>query len=344
MTKNYQAAFELIKANTEEIVSEDELLNLLQSNKEVKAYWGTAPTGRVHIGYLIPMSKIADFLSVGITFKVLLADIHAHLDDQKSPYELLDARTEYYKQIIIGLLEGLEVDISKLIFERGRDFELTEKYGMDLLRMTSIITLNRARRAGAEVVRQKEDPKLGSFIYPLMQSLDVPHLDCDIAFGGIDQRGIYMLSRELLPKIGYKKPVCVFNPLLPGLTGDKMSASDTASVIDCLDGKKQIKKKMNKAYCPEKEIEGNGILAFVKTVIFPYLKRRDEDFLIDRPEKFGGPLTFDSYESMEKAFVAGDLHPLDLKMGMADYVNTILGPLRKRFENKQDLIEKAYGK
>jgi tyrosyl-tRNA synthetase len=344
MTKDYKAAFDLIKENTEEIVSEEELLNLLKSGREVKAYWGTAPTGRVHIGYLIPMSKIADFLNVGITFKVLLADIHAHLDDQKSPFELLDARTEYYKEIIIGLLEGLEVDISKLIFERGRDFELTEKYGMDLLRMTSIITLNRARRAGAEVVRQKEDPKLGSFIYPLMQSLDVPHLDCDIAYGGIDQRGIYMLSREILPKIGYGKPVCVFTPLLPGLTGDKMSASDTASVIDCLDGKKQIKKKMNKAYCPEKEVEGNGILAFVKTVIFPYLKRKEEKFLIDRPEKFGGPLTYDSYESMEKAFVAGDLHPLDLKMGMADYVNTILEPLRKRFENKQDLIAKAYGK
>lgn len=344
MAKDYKAAFDMIKENTEEIVSEDELLTLLQSDKEVKAYWGTAPTGRVHIGYLIPMSKIADFLNAGITFKVLLADIHAHLDDQKSPFELLDARTEYYKEIIIGLLEGLEVDISKLIFERGRDFELTEKYGMDLLRLTSIITLNRARRAGAEVVRQKEDPKLGSFIYPLMQSLDVPHLDCDIAFGGIDQRGIYMLSRELLPKIGYKKPVCVFNPLLPGLTGDKMSASDTASVIDCLDGKKQIKKKMNKAFCPEKEVAGNGILAFVKTVIFPYLKRKDEKFLIDRPEKFGGQLIYDSYVSMEKAFVAGDLHPLDLKMGMADYVNTILGPLRKRFESKQDLIEKAYGK
>ena len=344
MTKDYKAAFDLIKENTEEIVNEEELLTLLQSDKEVKAYWGTAPTGKVHIGYLIPMSKIADFLNVGVTFKVLLADIHAHLDDQKSPFELLDARTEYYKQIIIGLLEGLEVDISKLIFERGRDFELTEKYAMDLLKMTSIITLNRARRAGAEVVRQKDDPKLGSFIYPLMQSLDVPHLDCDIAFGGIDQRGIYMLSREILPKIGYGKPVCVFSPMLPGLTGDKMSASDSASVIGCLDGKKQIKKKMNKAYCPEKEVEGNGILAFVKTVLFPYLKRKDEKFLIDRPEKFGGPLTYENYELMEKAFVAGDLHPLDLKMGMADYVNTILGPVRKRFEDKQDLVEKAYGK
>ena len=70
MTKDYKAAFDLIKENTEEIVNEEELLTLLQSDKEVKAYWGTAPTGKVHIGYLIPMSKRADFLNVGVTFKV----------------------------------------------------------------------------------------------------------------------------------------------------------------------------------------------------------------------------------------------------------------------------------
>lgn len=335
-------AFALLKKNTEEIVDENELMQLLESGKEISAYWGTAPTGRVHIGYLIPMSKIADFLNVGIKFKILLADIHAHLDDQKSPFELLDHRTEYYKQIVLGLMEGLEVDTSKLHFVRGTEFELTERYGLDLLKFASIITFNRTRRAGAEVVRQKDDPKLGGFLYPLLQSLDVPHLDCEIAFGGIDQRGIYMLSREFLPKLGYGKPVCVFSPLLPGLAGGKMSSSEDASKIDCLDGKKAVKKKMNKAYCPEKQVEDNGVLAFVKTVIFPYLERKKEEFLINRPEKFGGPLKYDSYENLENAFGKGDLHPLDLKMGMSDYVNTILIPVRKRFEERPELLKKAY--
>ncbi len=342
-----QEALSVMKRNTQEIVDENELFELLKrvdKGESINAYWGTAPTGRVHIGYLIPMSKIADFLTVGINFKVLLADIHAHLDDQKSPFELLDHRTEYYKQIVIGLLEGLEVDVSRLTFVRGRDFELKERYGMDLLRMSAFVSFNRAKRAGAEVVRQKEDPKLGGFIYPLMQSIDVPHLECEIAFGGIDQRGIYMLSREFLPKLGYDKPVCVFNPLLPGLTGGKMSASDENSKIDCLDTPKKVKKKMGKAFCPEKEVDGNGVLAFVKTVIFPYLERKNEEFMIDRPEKFGGKLTYLDYDSLEKAFVAGDLHPLDLKMGMSEYVNVILDKVRKRFEDRPELLDAAYPK
>jgi len=335
-------AFALLKKNTEEIVEEKELMQLLENNKIISAYWGTAPTGRVHIGYLIPLSKIADFLIAGINIKILLADIHAHLDDQKSPFDVLDYRTEYYKQIVIGLLEGLGVNTSKLQFVRGTDFELTERYSLDLLKFASIITFNRAKRAGAEVVRQKEDPKLGGFLYPLLQSLDVPHLDCEIAFGGIDQRGIYMLSREFLPKLGYKKPICIFSPLLPGLTGGKMSASDETSKIDCLDGKKVVKKKMNKAYCPDKQVEDNGVLAFVKTVIFPYLERKDVEFLIDRPEKFGGSQRYGSYEQLEKAFVEGELHPLDLKMGMAKYLNTILDPVRKLFEERSELLKKAY--
>jgi len=341
VVENYKQAFEIIKRNTQEIVDEEELLEVLKKDEPI-AYWGTAPTGRVHTGYLIPMAKIADFLDVGVRFKILLANLHALLDDLKTPYELLEYRTEYYKQIVIGLLEGLGVDISKLEFVVGTDFELSNKYSLELLKLSSLTTFNRSKRAGAEVVRQKEDAKLGSFIYPLMQSLDVPHLSCDIAFGGIDQRGIYMLSREILPSIGYDKPVCVFNPLLPGLTGGKMSASDASSKIDCLDTPKKIKKKINKSYCPEGEVEGNGILAMVKNVIFPYLDRKDESFLIDRPEKFGGQITFATYNDLEASFVSKNLHPADLKQGTAKYVNQILDPVRQRFTNLEDLLKNAY--
>jgi tyrosyl-tRNA synthetase len=348
VVKNHQEAFEIIKRNTQEIVDEDELREVL-TNDVVTAYWGTAPTGKVHTGYLIPMAKIADFLDVGVTFKILLANLHALLDDLKSPFELLEYRTEYYKQVIIGLLEGLKVDISKLEFVTGTDFELKEKYSLELLKLASFVTFNRSRRAGAEVVRQKDDAKLGSFIYPLMQSLDVPHLECDIAFGGIDQRGIYMLSREILPELGYTKPICVFNPLLPGLaapdkeTGQsKMSASDPSTRIDVLDSPKVVQKKMRKAYCPEKVVEGNGVLSQAKNVIFPYLERIGEIYLVERPEKFGGNVSYNNYEALEKAFVAGDLHPLDLKNTSAKFINQILETVRTRFVDYPHLVDNAY--
>jgi tyrosyl-tRNA synthetase len=64
----------------------------------------------------------------------------------------------------------------------------------------------------------------------------------------------------------------LFYHLVPGLTGEKMSASVEDSKIDLLDGPDQIKKKLKKAFCEPGNIENNGILAFCKSVIFPLLK------------------------------------------------------------------------
>ena len=45
--------FNLITNNLEEIMNENELINII-NNRDIKIYWGTAPTGRIHIGYLLP--------------------------------------------------------------------------------------------------------------------------------------------------------------------------------------------------------------------------------------------------------------------------------------------------
>ena len=39
-------------------------------------YWGTATTGKPHIAYFVPMTKIADFLHAGceVCIKVLTSD------------------------------------------------------------------------------------------------------------------------------------------------------------------------------------------------------------------------------------------------------------------------------
>jgi tyrosyl-tRNA synthetase len=54
----------LITRNLQEVIGEAEILKVLQE-RDLKLYWGTAPTGRPHIGYCAPMVKIADFLSAG---------------------------------------------------------------------------------------------------------------------------------------------------------------------------------------------------------------------------------------------------------------------------------------
>ena len=335
---NISKRFNLIKRNTQEVLTEGELKKLLEKKKHPSAYWGTATSGRIHIGYLIPVLKIADFLKAGFKFKILLADLHAHLDDQKSPWSLLDARTVYYQEMITAMFEALKIDITKLMFVRGRDFQTNPEYTLDVLRMSALTTLARTKRAAAEVVRFGKEPKMGGFFYPLMQTEDIPALDIDVAFSGVDQRQIYALSRELLPQLGHKKPICVFTPMLPGLTGAKMSASDAKSKIDLLDSKKDIEKKVNSAYCVEGSLKDNGVIAFVEHFIFSFKGKLE----ISRPKKFGGDVCYDDFNELKKDFVSKKLHPMDLKQAVSEELNKLLEPVRKKFEKKKSLLKEAY--
>ena len=51
---------------------------------------------------------------------------------------------------------------------------------------------------------------------------------------------------------------------------------------------------------------------------------------MERDEKFGGDLEYESFEELVKDFVSGELHPLDLKKSVAKYLNNILRDVRKR--------------
>jgi len=330
--------FELIKRNTAEIVQEDELLDLLKKKKQPVAYIGNAPTGRIHIGYFFWLSKVADFLKAGLKFKILLADVHAHLDDQKTPWELLDYRVEYYKETLTGMLEALGISTENLEFVRGSSFQLNKDYTMDMYRLSALNTFSRCKRAASEVVRFGDEPKLSGFIYPILQALDEEYLQTDIQFGGLDQRKILMFARENLPKLGYKARVEIMNPLMPSLSGGKMSSSDEKSKIDVLDSAEDVTRKIKQAHCVTGEVEGNGLLAFVKQVIFP-LKQK---FTIERPEKFGGNSEYTDYQSLADDFAAKKVHPLDLKNSLAKELNELLDPVRKRLAKKKNLVAKAY--
>lgn len=331
----------LVTRFTEEIVTEDELDAVL-AGSDPSVYIGYAPTGQMHIGHYTTIRKLVDFLEAGLGVTVLVADLHAHLDDEKTPFDLLDERSRYYRVAIERMVAAAGGDPDAIRFVRGTEFELEREYVLSLLRMAATTTVSRARRAGSEVVREGDATKLGGLIYPLMQSNDVDHLGVDIAYGGIDQRGIYMLSREVLPEHGGPKPVCVFAPLLSGLTGDKMSASQDETSIRITDDPETIMEKLEGAYCPAGELENNGVMEYLRYLVFPILSEDDRSFEVDRPERFGGPLVYDTYEEAEKDFVRGELHPQDLKAAVAGELERCLAPIRAHFEAHPEIIADAY--
>lgn len=332
--------FSLIKRNTSEIITEKELKELIAKKKKPTVYLGTAITGKPHVAYFFPALKMADFLKAGFKVKLLLADLHGALDG--TPWDLLEKRYKYYAKIMPLMFKSIGVSTKDFEIIKGSDFQKKQDYQFDILRMSTEASINDCKRAAAEVVKFGDNPKLCGLIYPIMQALDEIYLKVNVQYGGIDQRKILMFAREFLPKIGYSRQIEIMTPMIPGLMGKKMSASDPKSKIDLADDEKTVINKVKSAYCEPGIIEDNGILAFVKYVIMPIKQDKKEKFIIERPEKFGGNAKFGNYEELEKAYKAKKLHPLDLKNTATKEINKLLGPFRKYKIEIQKLAKQAY--
>lgn len=95
------------------------------------------------------------------------------------------------------------------------------------------------------------------------------------------------------------------------------------------------------AYAAPKETEGNGLLAFVRMVLFSV----HGEFKVEREAKYGGTIVYKTYEEVFNAYANGDLYPLDLKHAVAAAINRLLAPIRKKFKGNpklQELIRLAY--
>ncbi|MCD4704087.1 MAG: tyrosine--tRNA ligase [Methanosarcinaceae archaeon] len=310
---------DLIMRNVQEIVTEKQLMELIESEKIPSAYAGYEPSGKIHLGHVLTVNKLLDLQEAGFEITVLLADVHAYLN-QKGSLEEVRKVADYNKRCFIAL--GLDAEKTKFVY--GSDFQLEPDYMLNVLKLTQSISLKRAKRSMDEVGRKMEDPKVSQMVYPIMQAVDIAMLDVDAAVGGIDQRKIHMLAREGLSGIGYKTPLCIHTPILLGLDGEKMSSSRN-NYISVDDDTSSIQKKLKKAFCPVGVVENNPVMELFEYHIFP----RYDEVVFERPDKFGGNLSCKDYQELEQVFADETLHPMDLKNGAAKYLNYILEPVRE---------------
>lgn len=318
---NVDERLELIKRNTVEIVTEKELTDLLKSKKKPVVYCGYEPSGSMHLGHFVTIMKLMDFAKAGFKVKILLADIHALLNrkgDEKEIKKEVDAWEKTIKAI------GIDAEVVL-----GSDFQFSKDYQIDVMNLAQSATINRGLRSMQEIARDIENATISQLWYPLMQVADIKHLGADVALGGLEQRKVHMIGKDTTNILNYQF-VAVHTPLITSLKGpgQKMSKSLPGSGISVTDSYEEIKKTISGAYCPERDVKDNPILQMSKLIIFPALKKIN----IKRPAKFGGNVSFKDYESLEKVYSDGKLHPMDLKNAVAEYLEEIIAPIRKNFK------------
>ena len=323
---------ELIKrAPTEEIVTKDELVELFKSNSNPKHYIGFEISGFLHLGSLISTGfKINDFIKAGVNCTVFLADWHTLINDKLGGnWDTISKVAKYYAdafQLVcphVNIVHGSEL------------YDSHKEYWFEFVKFTKHMSLARTLRTLTIMGRTEGEEKidLAKLLYPPMQAVDIHSLDLDIVHSGMDQRKIHMLVREVFPKMKWKVPVAVHQKLLPGLEPKqdnnelgKMSKSDPNSGIFIHDTDEQIRTKIKKAWCEEGKSENNPLLEISKQIIF----HEFSEVTVERPEKFGGNVTYTLFSQLESDFLQKKLHPSDLKNCVSDYVIKIVKPIRDK--------------
>jgi len=360
---------------TEEVVTREELVELFKTNSSPKHYIGLEISGFLHLGSLISTGfKINDFVKAGVNCTIFLADWHTMINDKLGgDWDTITKVSKYYADAFKLVCPQANIVLGSDLYDSRKE------YWKEFMEFTKHMSIKRTMRTLTIMGRSEDESKidLAKLLYPPMQAVDIHSLDLDIVHSGMDQRKIHMLVREIFPKMDWKVPVAVHHGLLPGLKYPeekiadvkvecpecgyvfgpqerqgpcpecghkgthtrinigKMSKSDPNSGVFIHNTDDEIKKKISKAWCEEANIQKNPLLEIARTIIFHEFNEMN----IERPEKFGGNISYTNYNQLETDFAEKKLHPGDLKQTVGNYLVKIISPIREKLNLSEELYE-----
>lgn len=356
MPLDLETRLKLTVQDSEEIITKEELTAILETNQRPKAYWGFEASGLMHIGMgLVCGKKIKDMIEAGFDFTIFLADWHSWINNKLGgQMENIKICGEYFKQCFTAI----GIDPTQATYTWASELTARQDYWERVIRVAKSVNINRIWRALPIMGREldSKDIDAASTFYPCMQVADIFELEVDVACAGMDQRKAHALARDVADKLSWRKPTSLHTHLIMGLAGAKrmdstkydentqlntqisfkMSKSIPESSILIHDAPDSIRNKIKNAYCPPNETDNNSIIDMAHYISFPWIKK----IQIDRPEKYGGSTTYDTFEALQTDYRGGKIHPMDLKNAVATDLITILEPVRKAFETNPELLTK----
>lgn len=336
---------------TEEVITPEDLRQLLETEEHPIAYGGWEPSGLVHLGTgNVCAYKMKDFIEAGIHFKAYLSTWHAWLNNKLGgDLKLIRKSADLFRHSWIAL--GVPEDEVEFIYsdELYDDLDYWSKVVI-IAKSLSIPRVTRTLEIAGR--RETEARHVSDYLYTPMQVADIFHMKVKVCQLGMDQRKANVVAREIGERIGCWKPVCVHHTYLQGLTRPpvwpipkerereilssiKMSKSKPDTCIFIYDTPEEIRQKITRAFCPDKTVEYNPVLEICKYVIF----RERQAFTVNRPAQFGGKLEFHGFRELAQTYAGGKLHPQDLKNAVAEELAEILEPVRKYFQTNAEAKE-----
>lgn len=226
---------ELLKRGTEEIISEELLLQKLErsvkTGKPLKIKQGFDPTAPdIHIGHAVSIRKLKQFQDLGHTVIFLIGDFTGMIGDPSGRNEM---RKRMTKEDVLENAETYKKQVFKILDPDKTVIDFNSRWSTpmtfeDVLALTSHYTVARMLERDDFEKRYKSGVPISimEFMYPLVQGYDSVALEADVELGGTDQKFNLLVGRDLQRAYGQESQVVMTLPLLVGLDGvEKMSKS-----------------------------------------------------------------------------------------------------------------------
>jgi tyrosyl-tRNA synthetase len=221
----------LLRRGVAEIITEAELLRLLNSDRILNLKQGFDPSAPdIHLGHVVGLRKLRQFQELGHKVTLIVGDWTARIGDpsgQSATRPMLSAdeirrNSQTYMQQFFKVVDKDRTELK-------RQSEWFSQFTLDeVIKLTSKFTIAQllAREDFSRRYSSGNPISLAEMLYPLLQGYDSVAIKSDVEFGGIDQKFNCLVGRELQQNMGQIPQQVFLVPLLVGTDGkQKMSKS-----------------------------------------------------------------------------------------------------------------------
>ena len=221
----------LLKRGVSEIISEEELLKLLNSGKKLRLKEGFDPSSTdIHMGHMVGLRKLRQFQELGHQVVLIVGDWTAQIGDPSGASvtrpmltaEKVKENAETYMKQFFSIVDKEKTEVRWQSEWFGK-FSLA-----DVIKLTSKFTVAQflAREDFNNRFKAGKPITITELLYPLLQAYDSVAVQSDVEFGGQDQKFNFLVGRELQTIMGQRPQQCFMTALLVGTDGvHKMSKS-----------------------------------------------------------------------------------------------------------------------
>ena len=221
----------LLKRGVSEIISEEELLKLLNSGKKLRLKEGFDPSSTdIHMGHMVGLRKLRQFQELGHQVVLIVGDWTAQIGDPSGASvtrpmltaEKVKENAETYMKQFFRVVDREKTEVRWQSEWFGK-FSLA-----DVIKLTSKFTVAQflAREDFNNRFKAVKPITITELLYPLLQAYDSVAVQSDVEFGGQDQKFNFLVGRELQTMMGQRPQQCFMTALLVGTDGvHKMSKS-----------------------------------------------------------------------------------------------------------------------